>query len=58
MRLESCVAVGVFVASSCSSGSTPSLGSSICRRYGSKKKKKKKEKRIKYVALFLLNVKD
>ena len=36
---------GCGVGSSCSSDSTPSLGASICHRWGSKKKKKKKKKR-------------
>ena len=40
MRLRSCVAVAVVEAGSCSSNSTPSLGTSICRR-GSPKKIKK-----------------
>ena len=43
-RLGSCVAVAVVKASSCSSDSTPSLGTSICCRYGPKKQKKKQMK--------------
>ena len=35
------VAVAVVVAGSCSSDSTPSLGTSVCRGCGPKKKKKK-----------------
>ena len=42
MRLGSGVAVAVVQAGSCSSNSTPSLGTSICRRLGPKKKKAKK----------------
>ena len=42
--LRSGVAVAVAVAGSCSSDSTPSLGTSMCLRGGPKKKKKKKEK--------------
>ena len=41
MQLRSWVAVAVVQAGSCSSRSTPSLGTSICGRYGPKKKKKK-----------------
>ena len=37
--LGSCVAVAVVWAGSCSSDSTPSLGTSICRGCGPKKKK-------------------
>ena len=42
MWLRSSVVVAVAQAHSCSSDWTPSLGTSICRRFGSKKKKKKK----------------
>ena len=47
-RLGSCVAVAVAEAGSCSSDSTPGLGTSICCRSGprnGKKTKKKREKR-------------
>ena len=44
MWLGSCIAVAVTVASSCSSGWTPSLGTSICHRCSSKKRKEKKKK--------------
>ena len=37
MRLGSCIAVAVAQASSCSSNSTPSLGTSICHRCAPKK---------------------
>ena len=48
VQLGSRVAVAVVYASSCSSNSTPSLGTSICRGYGPEmKKKKKKEKKEK-----------
>ena len=40
MWLRSGVAVAVGYASSCSSGLNPSLGTSICRRCGLKKKKR------------------
>ena len=48
MQLRSCVvvAVAVAVAGSCSSDSTPSLGTSICHRCGPKKTKKKKKGEI------------
>ena len=42
MCLGSGVAVAVLEASSCSSDSTPSLGTYICHRYGSKKKRREK----------------
>ena len=44
IRLEYCLAVAVAVAEagSCSSDSTPSLGTSICCKYGPKNQKKKK----------------
>ena len=45
MRLGSHVAVAVAYAGSCSSDSTPSLGTSICPGCGPKKEKKKKEKK-------------
>ena len=45
MRLGSHVAVAVAYAGSCSSDSTPSLGTSICPGGGPKKEKKKKEKK-------------
>ena len=38
------VAVAVVYAGSCSSNSAPSLGTSVCRRCGPKKKEIKKEK--------------
>ena len=41
MRIRSGVAVAVVRAGSCSSDSTPSLGTSICLRCGSKRKEKK-----------------
>ena len=41
MWFGSGIAVAVAVAGSCSSDSTPSLGTSICRGCGPKKKKKK-----------------
>ena len=41
-QLESCVAVA-WLAGSCRSDSTPSLGTSTCCGYGPKKQKKKKE---------------
>ena len=44
LSLDSQAAVAVAVASSCSSGSTPSLGTSICHRCDSKKEKKKDER--------------
>ena len=43
MQLRSCVAVAMAVTSSCSSDSTPSLGTYICLECDSKKIKKKKE---------------
>ena len=42
MQLGSCVAVAV--AGSCSSDSTPNLGTSICHKYGHKKKKNRIDK--------------
>ena len=42
MRLGSFIAVALVSASSCSSNSTPSLGTSICHRCGPKKKKIKR----------------
>ena len=44
MPLRSCVAVTVAMAHSCSSDSTPSLGTCICHRCGRKKEKKEKKK--------------
>ena len=44
-RLGSCIAVAVAEAGSCSSDSTPTLGTSMCHRYNPKKQKKEKEKR-------------
>ena len=38
--------IAVAVADSCSSYSTPSLGTTLCRSCGSKKKKKKKKKKV------------
>ena len=43
MQLGSCVAVAVVEAGGSSSDSTPGLGSSICCRFGPKKKKQKEE---------------
>ena len=37
MRLRSGIAVAVVVACSCTTNSTPSLGTSICHRYSPKK---------------------
>ena len=45
MRLRSGIAVAVVEAGSCSSNSTPSLGTFICYRCSTKKKKKKKKKK-------------
>ena len=42
-QLGSCMAVAVVQAGSCSSDSTPSLGTSVCHGCGPKKIKKKKE---------------
>ena len=39
MGLRSCIAMAVMQASSCSSDSTPSLGTSMCHGCGPKKKK-------------------
>ena len=50
MQLRPHMAVAVEKAGSCSSDSTPSLGTSLCRKYSTKKKepkKKKKKERIK-----------
>ena len=47
MRLGSHVAVAVAYAGSCSSDSTPSLGTSICPGCGPKKEKKKKKRKRK-----------
>ena len=44
-RFESGIAVAVAKAGSCSSDSSPSLGTSICHRCGPKKQKRKKKKR-------------
>ena len=44
MQLRFGIAVAVAQAGSCNSNSTPSLGRSICHRYGPKKKTKKKKK--------------
>jgi len=46
MWLRSGVAVAVTEAGSCSSDLTPSLGTSICCRCGSKKEKKKKKVKL------------
>ena len=46
MRFRSCIAI-VVEAGSCSSSWTPSMGTSICHKCGSKKQKKKKKKKIK-----------
>ena len=40
-QLGSCAAVAMAVAGNCSSDATPSLGTSICCRYGPKKQKRK-----------------
>ena len=45
IQLRSCVAMAVAKASSCTSNSTPSLGTSICHGYSSKKTEKKKKKK-------------
>ena len=42
MHLGSCIAVALVQAGSCTSHSTPGLGTSICRRGGPKKQKKLK----------------
>ena len=47
MRLGSCIAVAVAQAGSCSSNSTPSLGTSICHQCSPKTKTKKKKKKKK-----------
>ena len=47
MRLRSSVAVAVAQAGSCTSDSSPSLGTSICCRYSPKKQKQKKPKKTK-----------
>ena len=47
MWLGSCVAVAVVLACSCSSDSTPSLGTSICHGCGRRKDKKDKNKKEK-----------
>ena len=52
-QLRSFVAVAVTV--SCSSDSTPSLGTSICYRSSPKKKKEKKKNRHDYIMLLLSN---
>ena len=44
IQLGSLIAVAVAQASSCSFHSTPSLGTSMCHRYGARKQKKKKKK--------------
>ena len=49
MQLGSHIAVAVVETSSCSSDSTPSLGTSICSRCGPKKQKKKKKKKFQCV---------
>ena len=41
MRLGTCMAMALAVASSCSSDLTPSLGTSLCRECGPKKQKNK-----------------
>ena len=48
--LGSVIAVAVWQAGSCNSNSTPSLGTSICCAYSSKKEKKKSDSN--YVKLF------
>ena len=45
MQLGSYIAVAVVQAGSCSSDSTPILGTSICPRCGPEKQKKKKKER-------------
>ena len=47
MWLGSGIAVAVVQASSCGSGWTPSLGTSMCRRCGPRKGKKTKKKKTK-----------
>ena len=42
-RLRAGVAVAVVKAGGCESNSTPSLGTSICRRFSPKKEKEKEE---------------
>ena len=42
IRLRCCIAVAVAVTDICSPNSTPSLGTSICRKWGPKKQKKEK----------------
>ena len=48
MWLRSGIAVAVAYAGSCSSDSTPSLGTSVCPECNPKKKKKKKKKKSNY----------
>ena len=48
-RLGSGMAVAVVEASSCSSGLTPSLGTSICSGCGPKKTKNKKKQGVSHV---------
>ena len=43
LQLGSCMAVAVVEAGSCSSDSTPTLGTSMCNGYSPKKTKKKKK---------------
>ena len=53
--LRSCIAVVVVWAGSCSSDSTPSLGSFICHGCGPKRQKKKERERLFYFpAIYLL----
>lgn len=57
MKLRSCVAVAVEEAGSCSSNMTPSLGTSICYRYGPKKQEKKKVSlKIKIICLVQITI--
>ena len=53
-QLVSCIAVSVVQASSCSSDSTPSLGTSMCKKKKKPPKKKKKKKKKKSSSLFFL----
>ena len=56
MQLRSGIAVAAAQAGSCSSYSTPSLGTSMCRKYSTKKKTKRKRKlnKCKYIQCTLM----
>ena len=56
MQLTSCVAVAGAGADRCSSNSTPSLGTSICCRFGPKKSKTNLTKTIKRYHLTLVRM--